>query len=169
MKPQIRNWEIAGRDPETGKFVLRRVVDDSLGRFATVLKQNEWGNFYADGVEKPWGCEQGVWEHIVGYLNKSGGYCTVGQLARILSQHGQAIGRNNLYGFLEKQGVIGQYGSEGYRMLDKSYGITIDLDLRDYGKRYGFGVALGHFQPLLTVDGCLAVVELLKKEGLWNA
>ena len=51
MEPQIRNWEIAGRDPVTGKFVLRRIADDSLERFTTVLKQNEWGGFYADIVE----------------------------------------------------------------------------------------------------------------------
>lgn len=169
MEPQIRNWEITGRDPKTGKFILKRVEDISLERFATIIKPNERGGFYTEIVENAWGCNKGVWEHIVGYLNKSDGYCTVGQLARILSQHGCVIGRNGLYAFLEKQGVIGQYKDEGYRMLDESYGVTIDLDLRDYGKRYGYGVALGHLQPLLTVDGCLAVVELLKKEGLWNA
>lgn len=169
MELQIRNWEITGHDPETEKFILKRVEDISLERFAAITKQNERGGFYTEIVENTWGCEQGVWEHIVGYLNKSGGYCTVGQLARILSQHGCVIGRNGLYSFLEKQGVIGQYKDEGYRMLDESYGVTIDLDLRDYGKRYGYGVSLGHLQPLLTVDGCLAVIELIKKEGLWNA
>lgn len=30
MEPQIRNWEITGRDPKTGKFILKQVDENLL-------------------------------------------------------------------------------------------------------------------------------------------
>lgn len=143
MEPQIRNWEIAGRDPVTGKFILRQ-VDEML----------------FDPVN----------DHIKNYLNKAGGFCTVGQLSNILREHGYQIGRNKLYWLLETNGVIRRFGDEGYIFNSAferdGYGITIDLDLRDYGKRYGTDDDLEHMQPLFTCKGCLKVREIIEKNNL---